>query len=77
MDTAEQYAHDLVKVLAQRPDAIDVARYTLRKLERCAGMTAHCVVCSNGFERRCSSQRYCSVKCRERYQYVTYKQGKR
>jgi hypothetical protein len=77
MTETEQYAHDLVAVIAQRPDALSIARCAVRKLERREGLRA-CDVCGKGYRmgKKAKHQRYCSVKCRERHQYVTYKQGK-
>lgn len=66
MTTAEQYAVDLVAVLAQRPDAVAIARYALRKLERRARRKP-CVVCGSEVECRRIDQRYCGSKCRERH----------
>lgn len=74
--TAEQYATDLVRVLlVTRNDALPVAKLVLQRLAAMDGL-AQCAVCGLEFEKHRPQQRYCSVKCRERYQYVTYKQGR-
>lgn len=69
MTTSEQYAVDLVKVLAQRPDALNVARLVLKELADLKGR-AQCVVCGRDFKRSMPHQRYCRKNCRWRRQYL-------
>lgn len=66
MTTAEQYAVDLVKVLlAQRPDALDVARAVVEQIETIRQHVT-CESCGRGFLRCLPQQVYCGARCRER-----------
>lgn len=66
MSSTEQYAQDMVKVLlAQRPDALDVARAVVEQIESIRQHVT-CESCGKGFLRCLPQQVYCGARCRER-----------
>jgi len=66
MVSTEQYAQDMVKVLlAQRPDALDVARAVVEQIEAIQQHVT-CESCGKGFLRCLPQQIYCGARCRER-----------